>query len=124
MSSRLFEFIRDSKYGMPMIQSEHLMAITVLLATLFALNLRLVGLAMTAWPAAWFERQLRPWALGAGAFVLASGALIFLGSPGKYLSSNPFRLKMALLTVAVTVQVVVVRRVVASDVEARPLGTR
>ena len=37
-------FVRDSKYGMPVVQSFHLMGLTILLATVLLLDLRLVGL--------------------------------------------------------------------------------
>src|SRR5262249_11073948 len=87
-------FVRDSRFGMPAVQAVHLVGLTVLLAAVLLLNMRLAGLGMMDWTLPWLERQLKPWALGAVTLVILSGVLIFLGTPSKYLASNPFRFKM------------------------------
>jgi len=112
-------FVRDSKYGMPAVQSVHLVGIIVLLATIVMLALRLAGLAMTDWSLPWLERQLKPWGTGALTLVLLSGALIFVGTPSKYLNSNPFRVKMVLLALAILFHVGVVRRLIVVEPGAR-----
>jgi hypothetical protein len=93
-------FIRDSKYGMPAVQSIHLMGLTILLATVLLLDLRLAGLGMRDYGLSWLARQLKPWTLSAITVMIASGFLMFLGTPGKYVDSHPFRLKMLLLCLA------------------------
>src|SRR5437868_6823789 len=93
--SRAIVFIRDSRYGMPAVQSVHLVGITVLLAAILVLDLRLAGVGLMDWSLAWLERQVKPWVVGAVTVVILSGTVIFLGTPAKYLASNPFRLKMA-----------------------------
>ena len=108
-------FVRDSRYGMPAAQSVHLVGITVFLAAILVLDLRLAGVGMTDWSLAWLERQLRPWAIGAITLVILSGILIFLGTPSKYLASNPFRIKMALLCLAILFHLGVLRRFVGSE---------
>lgn len=113
-------FIRDSHYGMPIVQSVHLVGITVLLAAMLVLNLRLVGVAMIDCPLPWLARQLRPWAIAALALVILSGLLIFAGTPAKYLASNPFRIKMMALGLAVAFQFGVLRGFVRSDPGSRP----
>ena len=115
-----FVFIRDSKYGMPAVQSFHLMGLTVLLATVFVLDLRLVGLGMRDYGLSWLARQLKLWTLGAIAVMISSGFLMFLATPGKYVDSHPFRLKMALLCLALLFHFGVLRRFTASDSAARP----
>ena len=112
-------FVRDSRFGMPAVQSVHLVGITVLLAAVTVLNLRVAGVGMMEWPLPWLERQLTPWALGAAALVLLSGVLIFLGTPAKYLASNPFRFKMAVLGFAIAFQMAVIRRMVGTEPGAR-----
>src|SRR5262245_28528774 len=97
-------FVRDSRYGMPALQSVHLVGLTVLLAAILMLDMRLAGVAMMDWSPLGLERQLKPWALSAATLVLASGAVIFLGTPSKYLASNPFRVKMAALCLAIAFQ--------------------
>ena len=65
-------------------------------------------------------RQVKPWATAALTILLVSGVCIFLPTPGKYLGSNPFRLKMALLCLAILFHFAVLRRMVRSEPDARP----
>ena len=108
-------YLRDSKFGMPALQSVHLVGITVLLATIVVLNVRLAHIGMADWPLPWLERQLRPWTIGAVALVMLSGTVIFLGTPSKYLASNPFRVKMAALGLALVLQFGFLRRFFRSE---------
>jgi hypothetical protein len=114
-----FVFIRDSKYGMPTVQSFHLMGLTILLATVLVLDLRLAGLGMKEYELSWLARQVKPWTLGAFAVVIASGSMMFLATPGKYIGNRPFRLKMALLCLALLFHFGVLRRFTADDSAAR-----
>src|SRR5580692_12584929 len=57
--------IRDSKYGMPAVQSFHLVGLTILLTTVVVLDLRLTGLGLSNYGLSWLARQLNPWTLGA-----------------------------------------------------------
>src|SRR5262245_60174349 len=86
-------FIRDSSYGMPAVQSVHLVGLTMLLAAILVLNLRLAGVGMMDWSLPVIERQLRAWVWLGVTFMLASGAVMFLGNPAKYLASGPFQFK-------------------------------
>jgi len=113
-------FIRDSSFGMPAVQSVHLVGLTVLLATILVLNLRLAGVSMTDWSLAAVERQLRPWAWGAVTFVLASGGVMFLGNPTKYLANAAFQVKMASLALAMLCQFGLFRSVFRSEPGVRP----
>ncbi len=115
-----FVFIRDSKYGMPAVQSFHLMGLTILLAAVLVLDLRLAGLGMRDYGLSCLARQLKPWTLGAFAVVISSGLLMFLATPRKYIDSRPFRLKMALLSLALLFHFGVLRRFTAADSSARP----
>jgi len=112
-------FVRDSRFGMPAVQSVHLVGITVFLAAIMVLNLRVAGVGMLDWSLPWLERQLKPWAVGAATLVLLSGVLIFLGTPSKYLASNPFRFKMTVLCLAIVFHFGVLRRFVSTEPGAR-----
>ena len=103
-NTRTIVLIRDSAFGMPAVQSVHLVGLTVLLGAVLVLNLRLAGLGMMDWSLAAVERQLRPWAWGAVMFVLASGIVMFLGNPPKYLANPAFQVKMAALALAALCQ--------------------
>jgi Family of unknown function (DUF6644) len=118
--SRWIIYIRDSSYGMPALQSVHLVGLTMLLATILVLNLRLAGLSMMDWPLPSLERQLRPWALGAITMMIASGIIMFLGNPAKYLASYAFLFKMTALALAILLQFRVLRRLSTTDAGSRP----
>ena len=113
-------YIRDSSFGMPAVQSVHLVGLTVLLAAILVLNLRLAGVSMVDWSLPAVERQLRPWAWGAIALVLASGMLMFLGNPAKYLANPAFQIKMASLALAALCQFGLFRRFFRSEPGVRP----
>ena len=60
-------FIRDSRYGMPAVQSVHLVGITMYCwRQCSCWTLRLAGIGMMDWSPLWLERQLKPWAIGCG----------------------------------------------------------
>lgn len=115
--------MRDSSYGMPAVQSFHLVGLTFLLAAVFVQNLRLSNVGMLDWSLPVLERQLRPWTYGAVTMVIGSGLLMFVGTPAKYLASNPFRFKMAALFLAIVFQFVVFRRFFTVDTSARRRST-
>jgi hypothetical protein len=107
--------MRDSSYGMPAVQSFHLVGLTFLLGSVFVQNLRLSSVGMLEWSLPVLERQLRPWTFGAVTMVLGSGILMFVGTPAKYLASNPFRFKMAALCLAIVCQFGLFRSFFTSD---------
>jgi uncharacterized membrane protein len=106
------------------VQSVHLVGITVFLAAIIVLDARLAGVGMMDESLLWLERQLKPWIAGAATLVIFSGVLIFLGTPSKYAHSNPFRIKMAVLGVAIAFHFAVLRRFVTSDRGSHARGQR
>jgi hypothetical protein len=113
-------FIRDSKYGMPAVQSVHLTGLTVFLAAMVILDLRLAGIGNRETTLPGLARQLKPWRTGAVTLLLLSGLLIFLATPDKYLGSHPFQIKMGLLCCAILFHFSVLRRFIASEQVSRP----
>jgi hypothetical protein len=119
--SKDYAFIRDSKYGVPLVQSLHLFGITVLLGTTVALNLRLLGLGFKRIPLPLFADQLWPWAKGGIFLTVGAGILVFLPDPTRYAHSEPFQLKMVLLCLALLYQFLVFHKVLRKDPESRPV---
>jgi len=114
-----FVFLRDSKYGMPTIQSFHLMGLTVFLAITVAMNLRLTGVGIRKLSLGSLASQLKPCAMGALAVLITSGILIFFVNPAKYLASYAFRIKMGLLACAVSFHFVVLAKAMRSEPGSR-----
>lgn len=120
--SKDYAFIRDSKYGVPLIQSLHLLGITLLLGTTVALNVRLLGIGFKRIPLPLFADQLWPWAKGGVFLTIGAGILVFLPDPTRYAHSGPFQLKMVLLCLALLYQFLVFRKVLRKDPESRPVA--
>ena len=116
-------FIRNSSFGMPAVQSVHLVSLTVLLAVILVLNLRLASVTMTDWSLPAVERQLRPWAWGAATLLLASGVVMFLGNPAKYLANGAFQFKMLSLALSILCQFCLFRRFFRSEPGVRRRST-
>ena len=117
--SKDYAFIRDSKYGVPIVQSLHLTGITLLLGTTVILNLRLLGFGFRRLPMPVLSEQIWPWTKAGLALTICSGILVFLPDPTRYAHSDPFRLKMTLLCVALAYQFTIFRKTVRMDVEGR-----
>jgi len=118
--SQDYAFIRDSKYGVPILQSLHLTGITLLLGTIVVLNLRLLGFGFRQIPLPLLADQLWRWTKIGMLLTICSGILVFLPDPTRYAHSGPFRLKMLLLCLALLYQFTIFRRIVRTDPETRP----
>lgn len=118
--SKDYAFIRDTPYGVPLVQSLHLTGITMLLGTTLVLNLRLLGVGFKQLPLPFLAEQLWVWSKAGMALTILSGIMVFLPDPTRYAHSGPFRLKMALLCLALLYQFVVFRRVIRLEPESRP----
>src|SRR5881628_3048007 len=99
-SSNLATRIRDSLYLFPLIESFHVIGLTLVFGTIVIVDLRLLGIASTGRP---FTRvtsgsMKRTWA----AFVLAAttGLLMFITNADVYYHNFFFRTKMVLLALA------------------------
>jgi hypothetical protein len=113
--SPVLGIIRDSSYAIPIIQTFHLVGLTILLGTTVMLNLRLLGIGMRQLPLPVVTRQLWPWTFGALLLNICSGILVFLPDPVRYVNSGPFQLKMALLSAAVLYHFTIFRKVTWAD---------
>jgi len=113
--SPVLGIIRDSSYAIPIIQSFHLLGLTILLGTTVMLNLRLLGIGMRQLPLSSVSRQLWPWAFGALLLMISSGILVFIPDPVRYVNSGPFQFKMALLSIASVYHFTIFRKVTRSE---------
>jgi hypothetical protein len=98
-----------------LLQVVHVLGFILLLASLVLICLRLLGFAFKQQPITRVARDATRliW-LGLGLAVV-SGTLMFISSARLYYYNPAFELKMLLFVVAVLVQVLLLRRVTASD---------
>jgi uncharacterized protein DUF6644 len=93
----------------------HVMGFVLLLAALVLISLRLLGLILQQQTMSQVASQSLRLLWSGLALAVASGALMFIGSPKHYFYNPAFDIKMLLLVVAVLVQAVLLRWVAHSD---------
>lgn len=92
--------IRENDNLFPLIESIHVLAISLVVGSIVAVDLRLLGLAWMTRPASRVTNGILP--LTWCAFVLAavSGGLLFISNATKYLANGYFVAKLMLIALA------------------------
>jgi len=86
----------------PTFESLHVLAVGMLLGSLFMVDLRLLGLAARRYSVRRMSDELTPWTFGAFALALVTGLLLVIVHPTYYASNPAFVAKMVLLVLAGT----------------------
>lgn len=92
--------MRESIFVFPIIETTHVLGLSLSVGLLVVSDLRLTGIAMRRRPASEVFRQLAPWMLAGFAIMFASGALLFWSQAAKAYNSVFFRIKLCLLVLA------------------------
>jgi hypothetical protein len=120
--------VRQSLWLFPAIETAHLVGMIVLVGTVAAFDLRLLGWASRT-PVAELARRLLPWAWVGFGIQVVTGALLFSSEAGKMYVNPAFRLKMLLICLAgvqaLLFQLAASRRLAAWDERATvPVAAR
>jgi hypothetical protein len=89
--------IRSSLYLFPLIESVHVIGLTMVFGTILILDLRLLGLASVQRPFTAVASDVLTWTWMAFVVTAATGVLMFITNAGAYYANPLFRAKMALL---------------------------
>lgn len=92
--------IRDSLYLFPLIESSHVIGLTMVFGTTAIIDLRLLGLASTRRPFTGIASDILKWTWAAFALTVVTGLLMFMTNAGVYYHNFYFRSKMAMLALA------------------------
>jgi hypothetical protein len=111
--------IRNSRFYFPLIETIHLLAMTLLFGAIFMLNLRLSGLIMKNLPVRQVSRCLSPWLVGSLVAIVATGLVLFSSEAMKCYSSGPFQAKMLFLLAAIICHFTLYRKLINSDREPK-----
>jgi hypothetical protein len=95
--TRFSTSIRESVWVFPIIESIHVLSITVLVGTIAVFDLRLLGALMKREPVSVIARQVLPWTWAGFAVMFGSGLLLFIAEAGTNYYNLAFRIKLALL---------------------------
>ena len=109
--------MRDSRWLFPVIESLHLLGLSVLGGAVLAVNLSLLGLGLGRKSTAQVWRAVRPWLLGSVAVMLASGFLLFLSEAVKLYYQEAFWVKMSALLLSLVFTATVQRRAALADAD-------
>jgi hypothetical protein len=109
--------VRQSLWLFPVIEAFHLVAFALLGGTILIVDLRLLGLVLRDQPVAELWRNASRWRRGALAAMVTTGVLLFLSEAVKCYYSEPFRIKMVALFLAVVFSFAVGSRVAKADPE-------
>jgi uncharacterized membrane protein len=85
----------------PMVQSVHIMAVTVVMGSVLMMDMKLLGVVGQNQTVAAMNQRFLPWVWSALVVLLLSGAVLTIAEPGRELINNVFRLKMALVATVV-----------------------
>lgn len=121
--------LRESIWAEPIIETIHVLTLTMLLGFAALLDLRLLGAALRSRSVSEVLHQLNPWLGGAFGVMVVSGTLLFCGDPVAFYSTIFFRVKMLMLLLAglnvLIFNVTIGRRVSEWDRDARtPRGAQ
>ena len=116
--------IRETTWLFPVVETVHVLALTLVVGTIATFDLRLIGWASRQLPVTRLARELLPWTWGGFVAAVVSGALLF-GSKAIHYAENPaFQLKVVLLILSgvnmLVFQTVTFRRVAEWDTALPP----
>ena len=92
-------YLRSTRWGYPLINLSHVLAVAVLFGTILAFDLRLLGRSR-ALPLRPMARHLLPLTLGAFCVAVTTGFLMFTVNPRDVWGSPYFPWKLALIALA------------------------
>ena len=98
--SSLADSIRENDVLFPLIESVHVLAICLVVGSILAVDLRLLGLASINRPLSRVTAGILPLTWGAFAVAVVSGGLLFISNATKYLGNGFFIAKLCLIGAA------------------------
>jgi hypothetical protein len=98
--SALADTIRENDLLFPLIESVHVLSICLVVGSILAVDLRLLGLASIRRPASRVISGILPVTWSAFAIAVASGSLLFISNATEYLGNGYFVAKIFLICMA------------------------
>src|ERR1700722_19515430 len=83
-------YIREATWIFAIVETIHIMALSVFLGTIFIIDLRLLGFGMKKQTPAEVSRDLFPWTLWSLIFMIVTGMALFSSEAIRMSTSSPF----------------------------------
>jgi Family of unknown function (DUF6644) len=90
----------ESFWAWPLLESTHVLGITLFVGTAMMMDLRLMGVTFGGVRASDFTGRLLPWTRIGFALMVVTGVLVFYSNPVRYYHNIFFRVKMIVLVLA------------------------
>lgn len=94
------QWMSDSTYAEPIVETVHVLTLTLFLGFAILLDLRLLGVCMKRRRVSEVLDQFNPYLMCGFAVMIVSGVLLFSGNPVGFYSTIFFKVKMILLVLA------------------------
>jgi len=116
--------ISGTTWAFPLIETIHILALTVMYGAMILIDLRLLGLGLRKQSVSLLTRNLEPYMTWGLIVMLVSGYLLFTSEAMKCYVNDGFKFKMAVLVPAVLFQYTLFRWATRQDdaERSRPLG--
>ena len=108
--------VNAGQWYFAIIETIHIMAFTILLGTVFVVNLRLLGFGLRRQSSAHVARYLAPYTWGSLSMVAVTGVLLFASEAVRLGDSRPFLWKIDILALALMTHLVIYKKVTANAV--------
>ena len=119
--SALSDWLRSSLKAMPSVEAVHVMAIAVVIGTIFIVDLRLLGYPNTQRSFSRLHHELLKWTWAAFALAAVTGILLLMVNAVTYYRNTAFWLKMGLIVLA-GINMLVFERMTAKSVASWDKG--
>jgi uncharacterized protein DUF6644 len=117
--------IRTSPWAFAVIESVHLLGLSVIGGAVLLVDLRLLGFGLRDQPVAEVARAASPWLVGSLVVMLLTGISLFLSEATKCYDSQAFWVKMISLGSAMLFTFTIRRRVTMADgMRGRPIWSK
>jgi hypothetical protein len=103
-STQISTLIKGTTWVFPLVETIHILALAVLLGSVFLIDMRLLGIAVRRWSPAQILEQVHSLVNWSVVIILITGVLLFIAEPRKLFDSAAFGPKMILLTLAILFQ--------------------
>ena len=119
--SWLGQAIADTILAFPVIETIHILALTMMFGAIVIIDLRMLGLGMKKQPVAVLAKNLEPYMTWGMLVMLGTGYMLFCSEAMKCFVNDGFKFKMALLFPAIIFQFTLFRWVTHKDEGKRPM---
>lgn len=102
--------IRQATWGFAVIETFHIMTLTVFLGTVVVVDLRLLGFGLRRRSASQLARELAPWNLISMAIMILTGVLLLVSEADRLSGNAPFFIKMVFLFFGLLIHFTIFRK--------------